>query len=158
MYGRIYSDSSSTRRHYSVFSALSAFCLGNGDVCTMHTPELHDNIENKSFILTNEVRFFRSIEIDKVWRFWHWFSMIFILFLFHEASKTFTARVWSSLYPTSRVEEYWGILQFANSVSISTTGKGIFVEFSTLILIKNSYLDDFVHSRLQPSAFAPCVE
>ena len=61
MYGRIYSDSSSTRRHYSVFSALSAFCLGNGDVCTMHTPELHDNIENKSFILTNEVRFLQVL-------------------------------------------------------------------------------------------------
>ena len=37
------------------FLALSAFCLGNGDMCRMTTPELHDNIENKSFILTNEV-------------------------------------------------------------------------------------------------------
>ena len=32
--------------------ALSAFCLGNGDLCRMTTPELHDNIENKSFIAT----------------------------------------------------------------------------------------------------------
>ena len=45
-----------THYNFGCLSALSAFCLGNGDVCKMNSPELHDNIENKSFILTNEVR------------------------------------------------------------------------------------------------------